>query len=335
MKEHIIFNKIEQYKEEVKKKPLLLLPNVLLLTYLALAKRYEELLSYSEQFLMSSLSPCVLVEDFNLLGNIALERNDAAKRIFKNILTLDPEDSYAYLLISMLEQDNYLQLAYLFSQQNERKQIKEITEGKIEIKENYKFYRLPDIIGIKDRIPEKIKKYAAEEPSNPIFKVSLAETLLRLGQIEEAEKELNNILLIYPNYPRALYLKEKIEGDYKGNEEKSTNHLKKIYSLNPVSQYLKGAEVMFLEEKEDTSENELKGIFETDHPFISFFKEHYKKVSDKHIEEVKTEVKENPEVENREEKPNATNSIENGFDALDKKKYTDAIEHFLKELKKK
>ncbi len=334
MKEHIIFDKIEMYKSEVEKKPLSLLTNILFLTYLSLGKQYEELLTHTEQFLMSSMYTSTLAEDFNLLGNLALRKTDTAKTILINIKSLDPEDSHIRLLMSTIKQEEYLELAYIFSPQTERKKISEILKKAPKISQSYEFYRIPDVIGIKDHLSDKIKIAIEKDPTNPTLKVSLAEALLKLGQIDEAEKELNNILLIYPNYPRALYLYAKIKSDYRGEERESISYLKKIFNLNPISQYLRGAEVMFLNEKEDILENELREVFQTNNPFIGFFKENFKQTPKKDIEKKEKELpikktEELPKIE-RTDSP-----LEKGFDSLDKKKYTDAIEQFLKELEKK
>lgn len=331
MKEHIIFDKIETYKAAVANKPLSLLPNILLLTYLALGKRYEELLAQAEQFLMNNTGPITIVEDYNLMGNIALNRKKETETVFQNILSADPEDSYAYLLFSLVNHDKKnLQLGWAFSEQNNRKTISEIINHEIEIEKQYKFYRIPDIIGIKDNVISKIKTELEEEHSNQVLKVSLSNALLKLGQVDEAEKELKSIISIYPNYTRALYYYAKIESDYNGHEEEGIRLFKKIFSLNPVSQYLKGIEVIFLSEKDEILENELKNIFKTNNPFIDFFREHYKKMKDTKEQNKKKEVREEiPKIET------SSDPLEKGFEKIENNQFKEAIEYFLKELKKK
>ena len=346
MEEHILSEKIDFYKNKVENRPVALLPNILLFTYLSIGKMYEDLLNQAEQFLMSSMLSSILAEDFNLLGNIATGRIDTAKRIFKNIVSLDPEDPYAHLLMATVEPEKFLNETRIFLQPSERKIINEFLGDEGKLFGKYELYRLPDIIGLKDRIPERIENALKEEPFNPILKVSFAEAMLKIGKVDEAEKEISEVLRIYPNYSRALYLHSKIVGDYRGNDKKSMEYLQKIFNLNPLSQYLKGIEVMFLNEKDDPMESELKGIFETENPFITFFKEHFKKEEiekEEKIEKKEEQAKEEKEASAQkafvpEEEKQAPvvqkEPIDRGFESLDKGDYQSAIKEFLKELKK-
>ncbi len=347
MEEHILSEKIDFYKNKVENRPVALLPNILLFTYLSIGKMYEELLNQAEQFLMSSMLSSILAEDFNLLGNIATGKIDTAKRIFKNIVSLDPEDPYAHLLMATVEPEKFLNEARIFLQSNERKIINEFLGDEGKLSGKYELYRVPDIIGLKDKIPEKIENALKEEPLNPILKVSFAEAMLKIGKVDEADKEINEVLRIYPNYSRALYLHSKIIGDYRGDDKKSMEYLKKLFNLNPLSQYLKGIEVMFLSEKDDPMESELKGIFETENPFIIFFKEHYKKEESKEeekIEKKEAKTEEKKEISAKEVSPpeeetqapiESKEPIDKGFESLDRGDYQSAIKEFLKELKKK
>jgi tetratricopeptide (TPR) repeat protein len=355
MKGHILFEKIDTYREEVDKRPLALLPNILLMTYLAIAKKYDELLSQTERFSMENMQTNILVEDFSLLGNIALGKS-AADILLKNILMLDPEDPYAHLLKAVLmpSTDNVL-LASIMLGGNDKRLIKDsLPEPKNG--DTYRYYRIPDIIGVNDGIAEGLQKMIEKDPANVILRTSLAEVHMKLDHIEKAQKEISFILSLHPHYIRALHLMQRILNDYYGKENESLNLAKKIYKLNPVSHYLKGVEVMFIEESDVFMNAELKDLFERENPFLTFFKENFRftlpkkeensasKTNETEIIEVKSKtLKDAKEVKTQEveresgkevfNNPVHENPIDAGYENLYKKNYKSAIESFLKDLK--
>ncbi len=344
MKEHIIFDKIEQYEKTVESKPISLLPNLLLLSYVALGKQYEKLASYSEQFLMSNPKINILVEDFIMLSNLATNQPSFADISFRNIHSLDPEEPYAHLMQVVIEPSiENMTETKIFLNGTDSKELKEFFRD-IEIKQPYNLYRIPEVIGLKDNIIFRIRKTLEETPANPILRTSLAEALLKTNQIEEAQKEINTVLSIYPNYTRALHIKAKLFQDYFEEETKGVEIYKKIFELNPISPYLKGIEVVFLEEDEAIMVNELKNIFRHDNPFILYFKEHFemqkqerlsKEISEnlkkKKIPLENTLQKEEPLNVKTEEK---LSLLDEGYKHLSEGNHKKAIESFLKDLKK-
>ncbi len=348
MKEHIVFEKIEHYEKTVKNRPISLLPNLLLLSYMALGKKYDKLATYSEQFLMSNPSINILVEDFVMLSNIANEQESFADISYRNIHSLDPEDPYANLLQVLIEPtEENLCKTKIFLPKEDVKKLGDIMEN-TDTKDTYNLYRVPDVIGMKDSIINKIKKALDETPADPVLRTSLAEAYLKTNQIEDAKKEINTVISIYPNYTRALYIQAKIEQDYYENEEKGISIYKKIYNLNPVSPYLKGIEIVFLSDEESYMVSELKSIFKYDNPFVLFFKENFKPKKENTDQQEKTalsqEIKEKakPEGEKapvREEEPSGKqenlSTLDRAYEYLAKGDHKNAIESFLKSLKEK
>ncbi len=343
MKEHIIFDKIEQYEKMVESRPISLLPNLLLLSYVALGKQYEKLSSYSEQFLMSNPKINILVEDFIMLSNIATNQQSFADISFRNIHSLDPEEPYAHLMRLVIDPsfENKAETK-MFLSSVELKELENFFRD-VEVKEPYIFYRIPAVIGLKDNVVSKIRKILEEIPANPILRTSLAEALMKTNQLEEAKNEINTVLSIYPNYTRALHIKAKLLQDYFEEEAKGVEIYKKIFELNPVSPYLKGIEVVFLSEDESIMVNELKSIFRHDNPFILFFKENFKvEQQNKEAEENQKPEKEKAvEYSNPEEELKINNfteeelsPLDEGYKHLTQGNHKKAIESFLKDLKK-
>ncbi len=341
MKEHIIFDRIEQYEEAVNRRPINLLPNLLLLSYVALGKQYDKLSSYSEQFLMSNPRINILVEDFIMLSSLANNQPSFADISFRNICSIDPEEPYAHLmrLITNHSTENFYK-AKIFLSVAELKELDDFFEGK-EPEEPYSFYRIPSTIGIKDNLELKIRKALEKDPTNPVLKTSLSELLLKMNKVEEAQKELDAVLSVYPNYTRALNIKAKLLQDYLEEEEKGIEVYKKIYELNPVSPYLKGIEVVFLNEDESIMVNELKSIFRHDNPFIAFFKENFKTEQQKE-ENQKSEGEKtaeypapNGEPEVNEHPEEELSHLDEGYKHLSRGNHKKAIESFLRDLKKK
>ncbi len=360
MKEHILFEKIENYKEEVSKHPLEMLPNILLMTYLALAKKYDDLLTQTERFLMENMQANTLVEDFSLLGNIALSRHTTADIIFKNIIMQDPEDPYAHLLktVQSPTKEN-LQVSYTMLGENDKRIIRNTISQNLE---DCKYYRIPTIIGRNDNILRELQQMVKKEPTNVILKTSLAEAYAKLGMIKEAEKELSFVLSLHPHYIRALHIRQRILSNHYGKESESLNISKKIYKLNPVSQYLKGMEVMFIKENEIFMHSELKDLFERENPFLTYFTEHFSlegstnnegqtnieekpQLINAQIDETRTtegqntnkivqekeEYQDYPTPETASEEPK--DLIDIGYESLYEGNYKKAIEAFLEELK--
>lgn len=344
MKEHIIFDRIEQYEEAVNRRPISLLPNLLLLSYVALGKQYDKLSSYSEQFLMSNPKINILVEDFVMLSSLANKQPSFADTGFRNICSIDPEEPYAHLmrLITNHSTENFYK-AKIFLSTAELKKLDDFFQGK-EPEEPYTFYRIPSAIGIKDNLEPKIRKALEKDPVNPVLRASLSELLLKMNKVEEAQKELDAVLSVYPDYIRALNIKAKLLQDYLEEEEKGIEVYKKIYELNPVSPYLKGIEAVFLNEDEAIMVNELKSIFRHDNPFIIFFKENFK------VEQQKQETEENrksgvektaehpiPNGEPEVNKPaeEELSPLDEGYKHLSQGNHKKAIESFLRDLKKK
>ena len=345
MKEHILFEKIENYREEVNKRPLEILPNILLMTYLALAKKYDDLLAQTERFLMENMQTNTLVEDFSLLGNIALSKLAAADIIQKNIFMQDPEDPYAHLLkavqTSSLED---VQIAYTMLGENDRRTIRNIIPQELQ---EYKYYRIPTIIGRNDNLIKELQQMVQKEPTNVVLRTSLAEAYAKLDMVKEAEKELSFVLSLHPHYTRALYIMQKILTNHYGKENESLELSKKIYKLNPISQYLKGTEVMFIKENEIFMHSELKDLFERENPFLTYFAENFsfekisskeqpkeedkiKQIEEKDVSEIQQQEHAVPETAPEEEPKDL---IDIGYDNLYKGNYKKAIEAFLEELK--
>ncbi len=340
MKEHIIFDKIELYEKAVETRPISLLPNLLLLSYVALGKQYEKLASYSEQFLMSNPRINILVEDFIMLSNLATNQQSFADISFRNIHSLDPEEPYSHLLRLITESspEDFMETKIFLG--NNHKELADLFNN-VEITAPYNLYRIPEVIGLKDNIISKIRKTLEETPANPILRVSLAEALLKTNQVEEAQKEIDTVISIYPNYTRALHIKAKLYQDYLEEEAKGIEIYKKIFELNPVSPYLKGIEVVFLSEDESIMVSELKTIFRHDNPFVLYFKENFKKKENEQKTETSKKekaVKEEPinKKKNIEiiEEPELS-PLDEGYKHLYQGNHKKAIESFLKDLKKK
>ncbi len=358
MKEHILFEKIENYREEVNKRPLEILPNILLMTYLALAKKYDDLLLQTERFLMENMQTNTLVEDFSLLGNIALSKLTAADIIQKNILMQDPEDPYAHLLktIQSPTKEN-LQISYTMLGENDKRIIRDAISQDLE---DYKYYRIPTIIGRNDNVLKELQQMVKKEPTNVILRTSLAEAYAKLDMVKEAEKELSFVLSLHPHYIRALHIRQRILTNHYGKEDESLNISKKIYKLNPISQYLKGMEVMFIEENEIFMHSELKDLFERENPFLKYFTEHFslegpksnteqtsvkdeQQLINAQVDKTKTlENKNNPKIQEEEYQVHSESEttleeskdlIDLGYKNLYKENYKKAIEAFLEELK--
>ncbi len=333
MKEYILFDNIDIYTKIVETKPLDLLTNILLLSYLSLAKKYNEILEYATYFsINSNIQNNILIENFHLLGYMGTGDITNSKAQVKLNLSIDPENAYTHLLNSLIEKRegkdylNEIKKAYLFLPDTEKNIfLNELNFKKEELDKEKDLYIVPDDIYKKERpLVKKIQDAIQQDPENPIFKVSIAETLYKADRIEEAKMYIDLVLTQYPNYPRALFIAKEIAKLY-AEEEKEIKYFEKILNVDFLSPYLDEKAQAFIEKDDYGKFVELKELFKSiDNPFIAFFKKEAE-ISPKKDEQV-PQATQNQEIED---------DLKNSFDLLKEKKYAEALAGFLKELKKK
>jgi len=341
MKEYILFKKINTYREIVRNKPLSTLSNILFLAYLALAKKYKEIMDYAVQISININKPNILIEDFHLLSYIGTDDIKNSKVQVKYNLSIDPEDSYTHLLNSIVQKMegsdflNEIKKAYLTLSPTEKKTLTSETKfNEEELEEKKNMHRIPENVSMGEQEIQRMRNTIQQNPQTPIFKLSLAEALFKAEKKEEAKKEVKKVLALFPNYPGALYLADKIVNEF-AKEDEESEYLKKIFEGNPLSTYLKGKESMFIQENEKAMFIELRKLFDDENPFITFFKEKTEKVRPGEKKESvapKREFKKIPEGWTK--TLEGKNIPKNGFDDLKNKKYVEALIRFIDKLKK-
>jgi len=289
MKEYILFDNIDIYTKIVETKPLDLLVNILLLSYLSLAKKYNEILEYTTYLLINSsiYNNNILIENFYLLGYIGTGDIANSKAQVKLNLSIDPENAYTHLLNSLIEKKegkDYLseiKKAYLFLPDTEKNIfMSELNFKKEELEREKDLYIIPDNIYKKEEpLVKKIQDAIKQDPGNPIFKISIAEALYKADRIEEAEMYIASVLAQYPNYPRALFIAKEI-AKLHSEEEKEIKYFEKILNVDFLSPYLNEKAQAFIEKDDYGKLVELKELFKSpDNPFIAFFKRNRKYLS--------------------------------------------------------
>jgi len=334
MKEYILFDNIDIYTKIVETKPLDLLTNILFLSYLSLAKKYNEILEYATHFLINSnIQNNILIENFHLLGYIGAGDIINSKAQVKLNLSIDPENAYTHLLNSLIEKregKDYLseiEKAYLFLPDTEKNIfLNELNFKKEELEKEKDLYIIPDNLYKKEGpLVKKIQDAIQQDPENPIFKASIADALYKADRIEEAEMYIDSVLAQYPNYPRALFIAKEI-AKLQAEEEKEIKYFKKILNVDFLSPYLNEKAQAFIEKDDYGKLVELKELFKSpDNPFIAFFKKEVENIYPEKDEQI-------PQVIQKQE---IEDDLKNSFDLLKEKKYVEALAGFLKELKKK
>mgnify|MGYP001061283230 CR=1 FL=1 len=333
MKEYILFDNIDIYTKIVKTKPLDLLANILLLSYLSLAKKYNELKEYGTNFLINSNTQNILIENFHLLGYVGTGDIENSKAQAKLNFSIDPENAYTHLLNSLIEKGegrDYLseiKKAYLFLPDTEKNIfLSELNFKKEELEKEKDLYIIPDNIYKKEGpLVKKIQDAIQQDPENPIFKVSIAEALYKADRVEETKMYIDLVLAQYPNYPRALFIAKEI-AKLHVEEEKEIKYFEKILNVDFLSPYIEEKAQAFIEKDDYGKLVELKELFKSpDNPFIAFFKKEIENIfpeKDKQIPPIIQTKK-------------AEDNLKNSFDLLKEKKYAEALTGFIKELKKK
>ncbi len=334
MKEYILFDNIDIYTKIVETKPLDLLANILLLSYLSLAKKYNEILEYTTSLLInSSIHNNILIENFHLLGYIGTGDVVNSKAQVKLNLSIDPENAYTHLLDSLIEKreaKDYLseiEKAYLFLPDTEKNIfLNELNFKKEELEKEKELYIIPDDIYRKERpLVKKIQDAIQQDPENPIFKTSIAETLYKADRVEEAKMYIDFALAQYPNYPRALFIAKEI-AKLQAEEEKEMECFEKILNVDFLSPYLNEKAQTFIEKDDQGKFVELKELFDSpDNPFIAFFKKEVENIFPEKDEQIPQVI----------QKQKIEDDLKNSFDLLKEKKYAEALAGFIKELKKK
>ena len=333
MKEYILFDNIDIYTKIVKTKPLDLLANILLLSYLSLAKKYNELKEYGTNFLINSNTQNILIENFHLLSYVGTGDIENSKAQAKLNFSIDPENAYTHLLNSLIEKGegrDYLseiKKAYLFLPDTEKNIfLSELNFKKEELEKEKDLYIIPDNIYKKEGpLVKKIQDAIQQDPENPIFKVSIAEALYKADRVEETKMYIDLVLAQYPNYPRALFIAKEI-AKLHVEEEKEIKYFEKILNVDFLLPYLEETAQASIAEDDQGKFIELKELFKSpDNPFIAFFKKEIENIfpeKDKQIPPIIQTKK-------------AEDNLKNSFDLLKEKKYAEALTGFIKELKKK
>ncbi len=334
MKEYILFDNIDIYTKIVKTKPLDTLANILLLSYLSLAKKYNEVLEYTIQFVINSnIQNNILIENFHLLGYIGIGDIENSKAQVKLNLSIDPENAYTHLLNSLIEKREgrdscgEIEKAYLFLPDTEKDIfLNELNFKKEELEKEKDLYIIPDDIYKKEGpLVKKIQDAIQQDPENPIFKASIAEALYKADRMEEAKMYIDAVLAQYSNYPRALFIAKEI-AKLQAEEEKETEYFEKILNVDFLSPYLEEKAQAFIEKNDQGKFIELKELFKSpDNPFIAFFKKEAENTFPEKTEEIAPIIR-TQQIED---------NLKNSFDLLKEKKYAESLAGFLKELKKK
>lgn len=279
MKEYTLYDRLEIIRNEVSRRPLSVNLNLLLFSYLALLKIYNELLDYSTLFTMSVLKPCTIGEDFRTIGYIAKGVLHDAEIQLKYIRSIDPEDPYTYLFEGLLKllkgenpQESFKQ-ALIFSGLKEREEIEQFLNIKAD-KEALELYNPPDDVA--DDTVEKTKIAIDNNPYFAPLKVNFAEILMKKRDIDGAKKKITAVISQYPYYPRAIALLTKIYLKMDKKEE-AEFAMRNFLEINPLNPYVKEMENL-TDKKESIEIEELKKLFETNNPLIASFKDLYKKI---------------------------------------------------------
>ncbi len=356
MKEHELYDKLSITKDHRELRPISNVLNLLVFSYLTLLGKYDELLETSSNYSMSALTSSILCEDFRTMSYIAKSDIESAKVQVKYALTVDPEDFYSYLfegIIKKLESENgdiSLSKAIALASPREKKAIKDFVKTEEDSTISYLLNRTGET---SERI-NRVQKIIKENPSSPIAKLSLAETSLEKGEVENALRIVSSLVSLYPSYPRALRILYKIYSEFLKNDAAANHYADKLFSVNPISFYTP-IDKTSSSESEEAEVSELEKIFIYDNPLLGFIKNKLRNIEENGVqgnnplkkstdyrglkEKIKAKAEEEPEKNIRETKSTGeatdetTDYIECGFNALSKKDYAEAITYFLKSLK--
>jgi len=358
MKENEIYDRIDLLKMELQNRPYSPVLNTLYLSYNLMVRNFLEIEDHAENLSISAVTPCIFYEIFRGIAQLYKSNYLDANIAFKYSLELDPENPYGYLfkgIVNLYEGKSAKELfskslafAYPFDKSDLMRILNENEDEKLKI------VLAEENISRKEFI-KVLEELVKGEPNNPFFRISLAETYYRSGSYREVLPLLENVIMNYPNYPHALFLMGKILDEFLNNHDKANEYFTKAFRVNPLSRH----RVLNLEiekEAKDVEIEELINLFRTKKPIVKYFEEQFEKVSKlkenkieekevvkESIEKPKEEViiekpkeeiiieKTNEEVkiENKEE-----SSLDEGIRLMKERKYKEAIEFFLKELKK-
>ncbi len=321
MEEYILSERLRLIREEVARRPLSINLNLLMFSYMTLLKLYDELLEDATNFLMNVVTPCEVAEDFKAVAYIAKGDIPNAQLETKYALSIDPEDPYAHLFRGIIEMvkgvdpKDDLEKALIFFDNNKRDEVQAICGFQAE-KEKIALFRGEDFKNAE--IIKSLEKVLEKERSNAPLKTNLAEAVLKLGNLEKAKEIINSVIQEYPFYPRALSILTKIY-DNENKIEASHEIMRKILQINPLSPYLTEAGRV-LDEKETIELNNLKQFFESNNPFLDFFKSTFTVLSPKpqQMEQQTTQEK---------------SHTDKAFEYLECGKYEEALREFLEALK--
>ncbi|MGC8690636.1 MAG: tetratricopeptide repeat protein [Caldisericum sp.] len=349
MKDYEIIGRLQEIKERLNSRPYAPILNILFLTYHLMLKNYDIVETHAETLSMDSPTPSTFYELFRGISYLIKGKDIDANIAFKYVLNIDPENQYGYLfkgIINLKEGKIAKELfdkAIVLAPKYEKEIIKEITNA--EENEKLKIILSEENISRKEfiNILEELDKSAKFDP---IIKTTLAEAYLRAGEYKKVPPILENVLVNYPNYPRALYLMGRMIDEYLGNHEKANDYFKKIIEINPLCRF---AVVPIEEDKllKMDELNELKNLYKIEMPVIKFFKEEFEKLVEKPQVQEKAQKEEPQKTKPKEAEINKNNVDDSqkeknqsdidelyaGINLLKEKKYEEALKFFLNKLK--
>lgn len=349
MKENEINDRLYEIKERLKVRPYSPILNALFLTYNFMLKNYDVVEMQSESLSMDFPTPSTLFELFRGIANLIKRKEAEANVAFKYVLSIDPENHYGYLFKGIINLKEGKSAKELFSKaialapKYEKEDLISITkeneDDRLKIILSEENISRKEFISILEELEKTTK-------NDPIIKTTLAEAYLRAGEFKNVVPLLENVLINYPNYPRALYLMGRIVEEYLGNHDKANEYFIKVVEVNPLCRFRTVAvEDERLFKNEELSE--LINIFRTERPILKFFENIYKetvtiseppKAETLKIEENTASKVENKPLEEQKVGEKAAeiedNSLEEGINLLREKKYEEALKFFLNKLKK-
>jgi len=320
MKEHEIHDRLYEIKERLNLRPYSPILNSLFLTYNFMLKNYDVVETHAEALSMDSPTPCVLYDLFRGISYLIREKIFDANVAFKYVLTTDPENQYAYLfkgIVNLKEGKNAQEpfsKAIALAPKYEKDEIIRITNEKED--EKLKIILSEENISRKEFI-SILEELERTTKNDPILKVALAEAYTHSGEYEKVIPLLENVLVNYPNYPRANYIMARIIDEFLGNHEKANDYFKKVIEVNPLSRF----RVTILEDErifkiEDL--NELISLYKNEKPLIRFFESVFNELKKEEKPEESTvqvpKVEESAKEEKATEKPHETPKIEEKFE---------------------
>ncbi|MGC9124536.1 MAG: hypothetical protein ACP5GW_00265 [Caldisericaceae bacterium] len=322
-------------------------------SYLTLTKQYSKLKDLSSNYSMVALSPSVLVEDFRALSYLA--ENDIQNALMEIALaqSIDPEDTYSFLLEGILKQstgnktEESFGKSIFFARPKDKTALISILQSQ-ENSEYAIMFKI-DESSLDEQILE-MSKIAESNPGIPYPKLTLAQLYLRKRDIDAASKVLNSVLSLYPYYPRALALAYTLHNDYLSDSVAAQHYAVRLFDVNPISIH-RNKIPSFASSEEQSEMLELENIFLTDNPILSFAKtrlEELNKVNTTVLEQPKDQdtnaayetakevkndfIEDNPQKTQPKPDSYVVDYIELGRKALSDKDFSEAIKYFLKAL---